>query len=95
MSFCLILLAAGESKRFSYKIPKPFIKIGGKTILELSLRKFNKIEEIKNILGFETKFTIKDAVQDLKNSFEKKILQNTFENEMFFNIKRMNNINLK
>ena len=52
-------------------------------------------EKIKNILGFETKFTIKDAVQDLKNSFEKKILQNTFENEMFFNIKRMNNINLK
>ena len=50
-------------------------------------------EKIKNILGFETKFTIKDAVQDLKNSFEKKILQNTFENEMFFNIKRMNNIN--
>ena len=52
-------------------------------------------EKIKNILGFEAKFTIKDAVQDLKNSFEKKILQNTFENEMFFNIKRMNNINLK
>ena len=52
-------------------------------------------EKIKNTLGFETKFTIKDAVQDLKNSFEKKILQNTFENDMFFNIKRMNNINLK
>ena len=52
-------------------------------------------EKIKNTLGFETKFTIKDGVQDLKNSFEKKILQNTFENEMFFNIKRMNNINLK
>ena len=29
-------------------------------------------EKIKNILGFETKFTIKDAVQDLKNSFEKR-----------------------
>ena len=51
-------------------------------------------EKIKEILGFETQLTIKDAVQDLKESFEKKILQNTFENEFFFNIKRMNNINL-
>ena len=52
-------------------------------------------QKIKDILGFETKYTINDAVQDLKISFEKKILQNTFENEFFFNIKRMNNINLK
>ena len=51
-------------------------------------------EKIKNLLGFETIFTIKDAVKDLKNCFEKKILNNTFENELFFNIKRMNNINL-
>ena len=51
-------------------------------------------EKIKNVLGFETNFTIKDAVEDLKNCFEKKLLNNTFENELFFNIKRMNNINL-
>ena len=42
MSFCLILLAAGDSKRFGSKIPKPFIKVGGKTLLEHSLFKFNK-----------------------------------------------------
>ena len=51
-------------------------------------------EKIKQILGFETKYTVKDAVLDLKNEFEKKSLNNTFENEFFFNIKRMNNINL-
>ena len=51
-------------------------------------------EKIKNILGFETKYTVKDAVLDLKKAFEKKILVNTFDNEMFFNIKRMNNIKL-
>ena len=50
MSFCLILLAAGNSKRFSHKIPKPFIKVGGKTILELSLLKFKNISQIKNII---------------------------------------------
>lgn len=52
-------------------------------------------DKIKQILGFETKFSVKDAVTDLKNEFEKKSLINTFEDEFFFNIKRMNNINLK
>ena len=47
MSFCLILLAAGDSKRFNSKIPKPYIKVGGKTLLEHSLMKFTKIKKIK------------------------------------------------
>ncbi len=51
-------------------------------------------EKIKKILNFETKYTVQDAVSDLKNEFEKKSLINTFEDEFFFNIKRMNNINL-
>ena len=50
MSLCLILLAAGDSKRFSSKIPKPFIKVGGKTLLELSLIKFSKIKQIKKTI---------------------------------------------
>ena len=52
-------------------------------------------QKIKDILGFETKRTIQDAVSDLKSSFEKKLLLNTFDNEFFFNIKRMNSINLE
>ena len=52
-------------------------------------------EKIKEILDFKTKFSVKDAVLDLKIAFEKKTLINTFNNEYFFNIKRMNNINLK
>ena len=51
-------------------------------------------EKIKEIIGFETNYTVKDAVLDLKNAFEKNFLVNTFDNEMFFNIKRMNNIKL-
>ena len=50
MSFCLILLAAGNSKRLSSKIPKPFIKIANKTLLEYSLIKFGKIRQIKKII---------------------------------------------
>ena len=49
-------------------------------------------KKIRDILGFKTKKTVKDAVSDLKNAFEKKLLKNTFDDEMFFNIKRMNNI---
>ena len=52
-------------------------------------------EKIKNTLGFETKYTVKDAVKDLKNAFEKKLLINTFKDEFFFNIKRMNSIKLQ
>jgi nucleoside-diphosphate-sugar epimerase len=52
-------------------------------------------EKIKQVLGFETKYTVKNAVSDLKIAFEKNILTNTFDNELFFNIKRMNNINLQ
>ena len=50
MSFSLILLAAGNSKRLGSKIPKPFIKIGKKTLLEYSLIKFSKIRQIKKII---------------------------------------------
>jgi nucleoside-diphosphate-sugar epimerase len=52
-------------------------------------------EKIKETLGFSTKYSVKDAVLDLKVAFEKKFLINTFDNEFFYNIKRMNNINLK
>ena len=52
-------------------------------------------EKIRDILGFETKYTVKNAVSDLKNAFEKKLLTNTFDDELFFNIKRMNSIKLQ
>ena len=52
-------------------------------------------EKIRNELGFVPKKNIKDAVKDLKNAFESKVLQNTLENEIYFNIKRMKTLNLK
>ena len=51
-------------------------------------------EKIKNILNFKTSYTIKDAVIDLKTAFDKKILKDTLNNDLYFNIKRMNNIKL-
>ena len=58
-------------------------------------RSYHVSSQKKKVIGFETQFTVKDAVKDLKEAFQKKILTNTFDNEMFFNIKRMNSINLK
>ena len=52
-------------------------------------------EKIRSILGFKTKYTVKNAVQDLKNAFETGLLIDTFKNENYFNIKRMQSINLK
>ena len=50
MSFSLIILAAGNSSRFRSYIPKPYHKIGGKTLIEINLLKINKIKEIKKII---------------------------------------------
>lgn len=52
-------------------------------------------EKIKNELNFEFKFSIKDAIRDLKIAFEQKILTNSLNNEKYFNLKRMKNLDLK
>ena len=52
-------------------------------------------KKIKDVLGFETKKTIEDAIKDLKNAFDTKKLEDTLTNEKYFNIKRMNNLKLK
>ena len=52
-------------------------------------------KKIADVLGFTASHTIKDAVSDIKNAFEKGLLQNSMENEMYFNIKRMQSIYLK
>ena len=52
-------------------------------------------QKIKDILDFETKFTIQDAVRDLKKAFDNKLLFNSFENKKYFNIKMMQSIKIK
>ena len=52
-------------------------------------------KKINEILGFKTQFTVRDSVQDLKKAFEDNLLPNSFNDEIYFNIKRMQSINLK
>jgi nucleoside-diphosphate-sugar epimerase len=52
-------------------------------------------KKIKELIGFKTKYEIKDAVYDLKIAFQEKKLTNTFDNPDYFNIKKMQSIHLK
>lgn len=51
-------------------------------------------KKIKKVLGFEAKKSIHDAVKDLKVAFDKGLLPDSLENEFYFNIKRMQSIDL-
>ncbi len=56
MSLFLILLAAGESKRLKSAVPKPFVKINGKSLLELSYQSFSSISKInKTVIVYNKK----------------------------------------
>lgn len=49
-------------------------------------------EKIKNELGFTPKHTIEDAVRDLKEAFDAGKIGNSFDDDKYFNIKRMQNL---
>ena len=51
-------------------------------------------KKIKNELGFVAKHTIRDAVIDLCEAFDEGLLPNSLDDEMYFNIKRMNTLEL-
>ena len=52
-------------------------------------------KKMRNILNFEAKFTIQDAIKDLKEAFDQKRLTNYLADSKYFNIKKMQEINLK
>ena len=50
MSFCLIILAGGNSHRFRSNIGKPYQKIAGKSLIEINIIKARKFKQIKKII---------------------------------------------
>jgi 2-C-methyl-D-erythritol 4-phosphate cytidylyltransferase / 2-C-methyl-D-erythritol 2,4-cyclodiphosphate synthase len=50
MSFCLIILAGGNSHRFKSNIGKPYQKIAGKSLIEISIIKARQFKQIKKII---------------------------------------------
>jgi len=65
MSFCLIILAGGNSHRFKSNIGKPYQKIAGKSLIEINLIKARKYKEIKKIILVYNKKDLK-RVKSLK-----------------------------
>jgi len=51
-------------------------------------------KKIEVELGFEAQHNIQEATEDLCHIFDMGILSNTLQNEMYFNIKRMQNMDL-
>ena len=52
-------------------------------------------EKIKHQLGFLPTHTIRDAVKDLVAAFKEGLLPNSLDDERYFNIKRMQSLNLE
>ena len=50
MSFCLIILAGGNSHRFKSNVPKPYQKIAGKSLVEINISKAQQFKQIKKII---------------------------------------------
>ena len=50
MSFCLIILAGGNSHRFKSKIGKSYQKIAGKSLIEINIKKAQQCKQIKRIV---------------------------------------------
>ncbi len=68
MSFCLIILAGGNSHRFKSNIGKPYQKIAGKSLIEINTIKASKFKEIKKIvLVYNKKDTKRIKSLRLKN----------------------------
>jgi len=52
-------------------------------------------EKLKNQLGFSAQHTIREAATDLVEAFSQGLLPNSLEDERYFNIKRMQSLNLQ
>ena len=52
-------------------------------------------QKIKNVLNFSPKFSISEAVDSIIKNIKNGNLKNTLNNPMYFNIRRMQEINLK
>ena len=50
MNSSVIIVAAGKGKRFREKIPKQYVKLESESIINLTIKKFLNIKEIKYIL---------------------------------------------
>ena len=84
MSFCLIILAGGNSHRFRSNIGKPYQKIAGKSLIEINVIKARKFKQIKKIVLVYNKKDLK-LVKSLKLNNVKLIVGGRNRQQSTFN----------
>ena len=52
-------------------------------------------DKIKQKLNFSPKFSIENAIVELCNAFKKNLLPNSFDDDFYFNVKRLKRIQAK
>lgn len=65
----VIIPAAGSGTRLGSPLPKPFIEIAGKTILEHTIRKFLVVQEVCEVIVATSKSSIEKVNNVFKNCF--------------------------
>lgn len=66
-----IIVAAGKGTRMGSEIPKQYMNIGGKTILDTTLYKFEKSNEIDEIILIVNKEDIDYVIEEISPSYNK------------------------
>jgi len=84
MSFCLIILAGGNSHRFSSNIGKPYQKLASKSLIEINVIKARKFKQIKKIIIVYNKKDIK-RIKSLKLKNVKLIIGGNNRQQSTFN----------
>ena len=97
MSIFLILLAAGESKRLKSSVPKPYIIVNNKKLLEHALNSFRDFRAIKKtVIVYNKKHKKHLNKLNLKNCI--KVVGGKSRQESTFNalkrIRKMKNIQI-
>ena len=59
MGYSFILLAGGESSRFKSVLPKPYNRIAGKSLIEMSIDKIKQFKQFKQLVIVYNKKHIK------------------------------------
>lgn len=49
-------------------------------------------DKVKNVLGFQPKYSVEDAVKELCDHFKKGDLKNSFDDDKYFNVQRLKKI---
>ncbi len=52
-------------------------------------------EKVKRVLGFETRYTIEDAIKDVADAYRRGLIKDPFTNPVYSNIKRMQQLGAK